>query len=146
MARYLVVAHQTAASPELIGRALELAAKDPGAEFVLLVPATPTAHLLHNWEEGEVRDIALRRAQTACDALTAAGVNVVEARIGDGSPMQAVDDELTEHSGYGAILLSTFPPGVSRWLKGDLPGRLRRRSGLPVEHVIAAPSDSPIAT
>jgi hypothetical protein len=142
MARYLVVAHQTAASPELIARALELAAEHPGAEFVLLVPATPVAHLLHTWEEDEVREVALRRAKAAGDALVAAGVNLVDARIGDASPMQAVDDELTEHSGYDAILLSTFPPGVSRWLKGDLPARLRRRHGLPVDHVVAAPTGS----
>jgi hypothetical protein len=146
MARYLVVAHQTAASPELIERARALAAEHPGAEFVLLVPATPVAHLLHTWEEGEVREVALRRARAANDALVAAGVNIVDTRIGDASPMQAVDDELSEHHGYDAILLSTFPPGVSRWLKGDLPAALRRRSGLPVEHVIAAPTPSVSAT
>ena len=142
MARYLVVAHQTAGSPGLSARARELAADDPRAEFVLLVPATPTAHLLHNWEEGEVREIALRRARTADEALRAAGLNVVAARIGDASPLQAVEDELTDRPDYDAIVLSTFPPGVSRWLKADLPAKLRRRHALPVEHVVAAPTGS----
>jgi hypothetical protein len=146
MARYLVVAHQTAASPELIRRTRELTAEDPSAEFVLLVPATPVTHLLGGWEEGEVRDIAQRRAQEASVALRAAGVNVTAARIGDASPMQAVEDELQERPGYDHIVVSTFPPGVSRWLRADLPGRLRRRCVQPVEHVVAASARSPTAT
>src|SRR4029450_4517471 len=44
---------------------MSLAAADPAAEFTLLVPATPTGHLLHNWEEGEARDLARRRAREA---------------------------------------------------------------------------------
>jgi hypothetical protein len=40
--RYLVVAHRTADSAELMDRLLALAAADPAAEFVLLVPATIT--------------------------------------------------------------------------------------------------------
>jgi hypothetical protein len=140
MARYLMVAHQTAASPELIERARALAAAQPGTEFVLLVPATPPGHLLHNWEEGEVRDIARRRARTAAEQLLAAGVPVVDARIGDASPLQAVEDELLERPDYDGIVVSTFPPGVSRWLRGDLPARLRRRYDLPVEHVVAQPA------
>ena len=58
MARYLIVAHQTASSPELLERVKALHAGDPAAEFTLLVPATPTGHLLHNWEEGEARQLA----------------------------------------------------------------------------------------
>jgi hypothetical protein len=65
MARYLIVAHQTAGSPELLERVRALAAADPEAEFTLLVPATPTGHLLHNWEEGEARQLARRRATEA---------------------------------------------------------------------------------
>ena len=45
MGRYLLVAHQTADSPELRGRVLELVRQDPAAEFVLLVPATPISVL-----------------------------------------------------------------------------------------------------
>jgi hypothetical protein len=35
------------------------------------------------------------------------------------------------------IILSTLAPGVSKWLKRDLPHRLARRFDLPVIHVIA---------
>jgi len=135
MARYLIVAHQTAGSPELLERVKELAAGDPAAEFTLLVPATPTDHLLHNWEEGEARQLARRRAEEATRRLTEAGVNVTAARIGSHSPLEAVGDELMARPGYDRIVLSTFPPGISRWLKGNLPAILERRFRLPVDHV-----------
>jgi LmbE family N-acetylglucosaminyl deacetylase len=142
MARHLIVAHQTAGSPELVARVRQLAEHDPEAEFVLLVPATPTSHLL-SWEEGESRQLAARRAREASEALRAAGVEVAAAKVGSHSPLEAVGDELRADPGYAGIVLSTFPPGLSRWLKGDLPNQLRRRYRLPVEHVVAAPSQAP---
>ena len=134
MARYLIVAHQTAGSPELLERVKALAAADPAAEFTLLVPATPTGHLLHNWEEGEARQLARKRAAEAMQSLGAAGVPVAAAG-GQPLPLEAVGDELQAHPGYQRIVLSTFPPGVSRWLKGNLPAILERRFRLPVDHV-----------
>ncbi len=143
MARYLIVAHQTAGSAELLARVKELAGADPAAEFTLLVPATPTDHLLHNWEEGEARQLARRRAEEATRRLTEGGVNVVAARIGTHSPLEAVGDELLARPGYDRIVLSTFPPGISRWLRGNLPAVLQRRTRLPVDHVVAqAPAPS----
>ena len=140
MARHLIVAHQTAGSPELVDRVLELAERDPKAEFVLLVPATPTGHLLH-WEEGEARQLATLRAREASEALRTAGVEVVAARVGSHSPLEAVADELSMQPEYAGIVVSTFPPGLSRWLRVDLPNQLRRRFRLPVEHVVAVLSD-----
>jgi hypothetical protein len=142
MARHLIVAYQTAGSPELVDRVRQLAERDPEAEFVLLVPATPTSHLL-TWEEGEARQLAALRAREASEALRAVGVEVVAARVGSHSPLEAVGDELRAEPGYAGIVLSTFPPGLSRWLKGDLPNQLRRRYRLPVEHVVAAPAHAP---
>jgi hypothetical protein len=140
MARHLIVAHQTAGSLELVDRVLELAERDPKAEFVLLVPATPTGHLLH-WEEGEARQLAALRAREASEALRSAGVEVVAARVGSHSPLEAVADELSMQPDYAGIVVSTFPPGLSRWLRVDLPNQLRRRFRLPVEHVVAVLSD-----
>ena len=56
-------------------------------------------------------------------------------RVGSHSPLEAVSDELQARPGYDRIVLSTFPPGVSRWLKGNLPAILERRFRLPVDHV-----------
>jgi hypothetical protein len=64
MTKYLVVAHQTASSPELLDKLKELAREDAEAEFVLLVPATPVRHLLAS-VEGEARAAAQSAAEAA---------------------------------------------------------------------------------
>lgn len=51
----------------------------------------------------------------------------------------AIDDELREHPGYDAIIISTLPAGLSRWLKMDLPHQAEKRFGLPVVHLVAKP-------
>ena len=125
MARHLVVAHQTAESDELRKRLEELAAEDPQAEFVLLVPATPVTDLLV-WEEGRSEEAARRRADAARRQLEGAGLKVVDARVGDGDPHTAIGDELRTEEGYSTIVVATLPAGVSRWLRMDLPARVRR--------------------
>ncbi len=143
MSRYLLVAHQTAGSPEVVERVREIVATDPAAEFVLLVPATPVSHLLL-WEEGETLEIARRRAETAMARLQEVTAQVT-ARVGDGSPLQAITDELTQHPGYDAILISTLPQGRSRWLRMDLPRRVARQFSIKVIHVVAQPTVSDAA-
>ena len=47
---------------------------------------------------------------------------------------QTVNDERVDE-----IIVSTFPGEKSGWLRRDLVGRLRRDTGLPVEHVVSYP-------
>ena len=145
MAAYVLVAHQTALSAELLSAAEDLARQDPAAEFVVLVPATPVGHMLL-WEEGETAEVARRRASSAKASLEERGLRVVEARTGDQDPVQAIDDLLREgRRGYAGLVLSTLPPGASRWLRMDVPSRVRRHfPTLRVVHVIgAAPGAAP---
>jgi len=66
MSQYLVVAHQTATSPELLQRLTDIAADDPQAAFTLLVPATPVVQLLVPYVgREESREIAEKRAVEA---------------------------------------------------------------------------------
>ena len=70
-------------------------------------------------------------------ALEAQGIPVEEAKAGDISPLLAIEEELLAHPGaYQAIVLSTLPPGPSRWLRLDVHTQAER-FGLPVIHVIA---------
>jgi len=142
MARYLVVAHQTALSTELREQLGQLKWKDPNAEFVLLVPATPVGSLM-TWEEGESAEIARRRADEARRALEDDGLNVTDARVGDHKPLDAVMDEFAQHGPYQGIVLSTFPPGASKWLGMDLPSQLRRKfPDVSLMHVMSQPRAS----
>jgi hypothetical protein len=135
MARYLVVAHQTAESIELRQALTDLVVSDPEADFVLLVPATPPASMLV-WEEGEAREIAARRAARVSEYLQRFGFRVADARVGDANPLDAIRDQLREYRHYAAIVVSTLPRGVSTWLRMDLISRLRRVApGYRVVHV-----------
>ena len=137
MTRYLVVAHQTAASPELLDRVSQLARDDPEAMFTILVPATAVDHLLM-WEEGESRDIAQRSGEKAAELFKAKGLNVAGVDVGDSSPLLAIEDHLRTHpENYDAIVLSTLPEGLSRWLRQDVHSRAERQFALPIIHVVA---------
>jgi hypothetical protein len=139
MARYLVVAYQTAESQELLDQLSELFKDDPRAEFVLLVPATPVGYLL-TWEEGEAMQLALHRAQTALATFRMLGIPMYESHIGDASPLKAIEDELQRRR-YAAVVISTLPPGLSEWLKTDLPTQVaHQHPRLKVMHVVSQPS------
>jgi hypothetical protein len=137
MPRYLVVAHQTAASAELLDVIESTARAEADAEFAILIPATRVAHQL-TWTEGEADAVAHETAERAKSEFERAGAKVVRTAVGDESPLLAIADELRDFpTEYGAIIVSTFPPGISRWLGLDLPHRVERQFGLPVRHVVA---------
>jgi hypothetical protein len=139
MPNYMLVANQTIQSVELRDAALELQARDPAAEMTLIVPATRVVRGLI-WDEDETRAAARSRVEEGLALLKAAGINVVEGRVGDEDPVLAVEDELRRRR-YAGIVISTLPPGVSRWLKLDVVSRIQRR--LPPErlvvHVVSNP-------
>jgi hypothetical protein len=137
MAMYLLVAYQTAQSPQLLAATQELSRADSRAEFVLLVPATPAGSLLIK-EEGDPAGIARRRAASARIWLDDAGVQMADAKVGQADPLQAISDEMESGQSYAGIVISTLPQGVSQWLRLDLVSQVRRRfPSIPVDHVIS---------
>lgn len=136
MGSYLVVANQTAISDELIEGLRDKVKEDPEAEFFLLVPATPSEHLLTR-EGGSPRQIAARRAGRALTALTDAGLPIVGAQVGAATPREAIETEMHERPGvYDGIVICTLPEGISRWLEADLPYRLEQIFRRPVTHIV----------
>ncbi|MDA0271281.1 MAG: hypothetical protein O2798_08075 [Chloroflexi bacterium] len=135
MARYLLVAHQTATDPLVLRRAKDLLAGDPAAAFTILVPETHVEHPLV-CDEVATREAARTRAREAATMLRRAGIQVLRVETGDTNPLRAIQDELLFHPNeHDAVILSTFPPGVSRWLRMDLATRLGAQHLLPVFHV-----------
>ncbi|MGH9896114.1 MAG: hypothetical protein ACREA0_29815 [bacterium] len=137
MARFLVVAYQTAESPELSGVLRQAATADPTASFVLLVPATPIQHV-RGWTEGEAAAVALEAGERARKLLASQGVHLEAVRVGDQDPVEAAADEWNEHPDYDRLILSTFARRTSRWLRGNAVERLRKRLPIPVTHVVSA--------
>ena len=136
MPRYLIVADQTATSPELVAGAAKLAREHDGATFALLLPALLPSHV----RGGPFDAVTRRRAERARALLERAGVTVERTAIGDASPLLAIEDELAERPGaYDELLLCTLPASISRWQRLDLPAQARERFDLPVRHVEAQP-------
>jgi hypothetical protein len=128
----MLVANQTVEGPELRDAALRLQSGDVHAELTLIVPATRVVHGL-TWDEVETRAVARERLDAGLAYLRAAGCRVVDGRVGDEDPVLAVEDELRRRR-YAGIVISTLPPGVSRWLKLDIVSRIKRR--LPADRTV----------
>lgn len=135
MTRYLVVANQTLGGERLRQHLSEVAA--PGdASFHFLVPATePADHAFRI--EGEGITLAEVRLERALKRFGDLGAEVT-GEVGDHRPADAIDDALRAGD-YDAIILSTLPAGVSRWVGMDLPHRVQRRYDLPLTHIEAEP-------
>ena len=138
MARYLVVAHQTVTSPELLKVVSGVREQDAEAEFVLLVPATPVRHLLfRKGDEHDAEATARKRGERGRAVFTKKGVPLSDVHIGVADPAEAIDQEVAAHPGYAGFVISTLPAEKSRWLQLDLPRTVRAKHGLPVHHVVA---------
>jgi hypothetical protein len=136
MRRYLVVANQTLLGDPLVSKIRECLAAGP-CRFHVVVPATHvTEHLV--WTEGHDRAVASRRLAEALDRYRSIGAEV-DGEVGDASAIEAIGDAMRHTEPFDQIILSSLPPGVSRWLRQDLPHRIERAFGLPVALVVSTP-------
>ena len=133
-ARVLVVAHQTAATPQLIEAVRERAARGP-AVFTLLVPkGAPGMHKVVDAEDVS-SDHEHKVIAKATPLLEEAAGAPVEGIVGDPNPLDAVQDAVNMR-GFDEIIVSTLHHRVSHWLKLDLPAKVSGL-GLPVTTVTA---------
>jgi hypothetical protein len=141
MRRYLVVAHQTLGSPELL-EAMRQQLDDGPCAFHLVVPEYHGGAGL-TWTEGQVKAEAARRLEDARLQFTAEGL-AVTGEVGSASPVDAVAEVLRRHgrTTYEGVIVSTLPHSVSKWLRLDAPARIQRTTGLNVIHVIAHPVEA----
>lgn len=135
MPRYLVVAHRTLGSPELL-EALEQRSIGGETSFHLLVPEYHGGLGL-TYTDTRSRAAARQALEEALTRFTAAGLTTT-GEIGEASPVDAVATllERDDAEAYDAVLVSTLPPGISKWLGIDAPSQIRRRFGVDVIHVI----------
>jgi hypothetical protein len=134
-AKVLVVANRTAESPELLDALRARAVQGP-CEFTLLVPATPqgiawAADMHAGSQEAE------QHRQAFVEELRAEGLDFGDAKVGDPDALAAVCDECNFNE-YDEIIVSTLPLKLSRWLRVDLPRKVKAATGLPVTHVIGS--------
>ena len=120
----LVVANQTVAGGELVGRLKALAAEGP-RRFIIVVPQ----------DDGEGRAVkaARERLRALLDSLEEAGI-VAAGMIGDPDPYTATMNAV-QYFHISEIVISTLPEGTSKWVADKLVDRVQKATSKPVEHV-----------
>jgi hypothetical protein len=133
--RVLIVAHRTADSPELIAAVSGRAQAGP-CQFTLLVPASPRG--LHRVVDPEDHGVAEAEARldAALPLLSAAAGGGIAGIVGSHDPLAAVQDAINL-LGFDEVIVSMLPVHLSRWLRLDLPRKVRGL-GLPVTEVVSA--------
>jgi hypothetical protein len=134
MRTILIVANQTLPNEALateVGRRIETGARD----FHVVVPAAPPPGGGFTWDEEAARVAAQERLDAFLARLRGQGASA-DGEIGDRDPVAAVRDAVRGRD-IGEVICSTLPPGVSRWLRGDVPSRIQEAVTVPVSVVIA---------
>lgn len=155
--RFLVVANQTLGGEALTEQVRARLADHPGSLFYVVVPATHSAHYAAAASTGEEaaapaptpdeRGVAEAkgRLRHALEQFRRVGAEVA-GEVGPPDPIEAVEAVLRREE-FDEVLVSTLPPGISRWLGLDLPRRLERRWHVPVSTVVVGePQTGPLAT
>ena len=131
--RILVIANETVGGGEL--RDL-LGAKAAGVREDVLLVCPALNSKLKTWtsDEDGARAEAQARLDTSLARLAEQGVKA-RGEIGDGDPLQALEDALREFPA-DEIVVSTHPLGRSHWLEQGVVESARLRYDVPVTHVI----------
>ena len=131
-ANVLVVANETVLGDPLLDRIRERARQSP-ASFLIICPQSDPTQGAHPDAE--------RRLRRALAILRGEGIDA-HGQVTHPDPytaavQTAADERIDE------ILVSTFPPSRSRWLRrGELVDRLRKDADVPVEHVVVEPEQA----
>ena len=138
MRHYLVVAHQTLDSPQLLD-AIRTRMDHGAATFHLVVPERHEHGA--TWSEGQVRLEAAQRLEEARLRLLDLGV-AVTGEVGHTGPVESVVNVLRRHEPdhFSEVLVSTLPRRVSRWLGLDVPTRIQKATSVPVTAITASES------
>lgn len=131
--RILVVANETLGGDEL-HELLRSRAAGMREDVLVVCPALNSR--LGTWtsDEDGARSAAAHRLEQSLAALAAAGVRAT-GTIGDGDPLQALEDALRTFPA-DEIVVSTHPPGRSHWLERGVVAGAEERFDVPVTHVV----------
>ena len=120
--RILVVANETVAGHTL--------------RSMILEKSLDVREEVRHWmsDEDDARAAAQERLDSSLAKLADAGV-VARGEVGDGDPLQAMEDALRTF-GADEIIISTHPEGRSNWLERGVVEKARERFAVPITHVV----------
>jgi GABA permease len=131
--RILVVANETVGGPELLSE-IRSRAGDRRAVVRVVSPALNSPLKTWTSDEDEARAAAQGRLDASVQSLRAVGLDA-SGEIGDGDPVQAIEDALRTFQ-PDELIVSTHPVGRSKWLERGVVERARERFDLPLTHVV----------
>jgi hypothetical protein len=131
--RILVVANETVGGRTLLTAIMEKSL-DAREEVLVVTPALNSP--LRHWvsDEDSARAAAQERLDASLARLAEAGVQA-RGEVGDGDPLQAMEDALRTF-GADEIIISTHPEGRSNWLERGVVEKARERFAVPITHVV----------
>jgi hypothetical protein len=122
----LVIANETVIGQQLLDKIRQRAAEG-NASFLIVSPQSDPSEGAHPEAE--------RRLRRALAELRGGGIDA-HGQVAHPDPFSAAVEAMREER-VDEIIVSTFGPERSGWLRRDLVERLRNETNLPVEHVIA---------
>jgi hypothetical protein len=121
-----VIANETVLGEHLLRRIRERASESR-ASFLIISPQSDPSEAAHPEAE--------RRLKRAIAELRGAGIDA-HGQVAHPDPFTAAMEAIREER-VDEIIVSTFEPERSGWLRRDLVERLRNETKVPVEHLIA---------
>jgi hypothetical protein len=131
--RILVIANETVGGHTLRSAILQKSS-DVREEVLVVTPAlnSPLKHWIS--DEDGARATAQERLDASLAKLSESGVQA-RGEVGDGDPLQAMEDALRTF-GADEIIISTHPEGRSNWLERGVVEKARERFAVPITHVV----------
>ena len=122
----LVIANETVIGDALLDKVRERAARGD-VSFLIISPQSDPSEASHPDAE--------RRLKRALGELRSGGIDA-HGQVAHPDPYSAAIEAMRDER-VDEIIVSTFGPERSGWLRRDLIERLRNDTGVPVEHVVA---------
>jgi len=128
-----VIANETVGGHTLRSAIVERSL-DVRQEVLVVTPALNSP--LRHWvsDDDDARAAAQERLEKSLAQLAEAGVEA-RGEVGDGDPLQAIEDALRTF-GADEIIISTHPEGRSNWLERGVVENARERFVVPITHVV----------
>ncbi len=131
--RVLVIASETIGREELVS-AIGTRALAEKTSFLVVAPALTSPVKAWANDEDPARAAAQERLDAMLERLTSAGIEAT-GQVGDSDPLVAIEDAVhTFHP--DEIVISTHPPGRSRWHEKGVVESARARFDVPVANVV----------